>query len=726
MASAIGDLVINFLGNTTPLDKSIASTKNRITSFVGDVRGSLMSMSGLGGLLTGAGIVAGITKSVQLAGEQVKVEKKLAAVITATGGAAGFTAKQLFGYASALQGTTNFGDEATISAMAVLATFREIKGFTFIEAIKSAQDMSAVLGTDLQASVLQVGKALQSPTDGITALKRAGVSFSDEQRKQIKLLDETGQRAKAQQIILAELKGEFGGAADAMASPVTQFKNALGDLGEEIGKKLLPYVRSLASLLKDDLANPAGLQAFGDSVSWIADRFSDVYYYATKLSAWNMRSSKEKLENSTDMGFTFTADQWRTMQQERADLLREINTKLPKLDADIAAMDAARAKGSFSDRMKASEAAMESARGKAGELRKALDPVAEAMSHIGDASRDFEDSQKTKIGPPASVPMRGSAADAVGLKASIVSTEEFIGRILKARAAVGALTLAEEARQRLDKGDVPQQAEQIAEHIRALEEETQQKDAGKYFEDLQAKLRDAQRAAAGMSDNWRSFYAQLDKGIPPALVPQVVAATKAMEAFRLQQDREREGKSLAEQTMTSGEKFSKEASRIQELLSANAIPGGQATADRAVDAARKRAAGGVLDSLQTPADKFRKTMWDAFDLLKNNAITQPQYQQYYKQQYAEYQAGQAAEREKKISELMGPEAPQNAGALEVGTAGAWSAIMTAMGQSQRADEKAYWEKSLQAQSQIAAAAQETVKVIQEAANSEGYDPFSRN
>ena len=76
-----------------------------------------------------------------------------------------------------MQDVTKYGDEVTIDAMAIMSTFKSIKGDVFKEAIASAQDMATVLNTDLNAAVMQIGKALESPEIGLTALRRSGVSF---------------------------------------------------------------------------------------------------------------------------------------------------------------------------------------------------------------------------------------------------------------------------------------------------------------------------------------------------------------------------------------------------------------------------------------------------------------------------------------------------------------------------------------------------------------------
>ena len=95
------------------------------------------------------------------------------------------------------------------------------------------------MGGDLQGATLQVGKALQDPTTGMLALRRAGVSFSVSQQEVIKNLQATGDLAGAQSLILAELNKEFGGSAQAdantYAGQMMILKHEFANVKEEIG-----------------------------------------------------------------------------------------------------------------------------------------------------------------------------------------------------------------------------------------------------------------------------------------------------------------------------------------------------------------------------------------------------------------------------------------------------------------------------------------------------------
>lgn len=193
--------------------------------------------------------VSGVSGMVTGAIDAQKSGAKLDAVLASTGGAAGVTGDEIRRLAGDLQLVTDFEDDATIAAAGVLATFTQIKGDVFKGAIVSAQDLSAVMGQDLQSSVIQIGKALNDPIKGIQALSRVGVSFTEAQKQQIAQMTKAGNIAGAQAIILGELQTEFGGAAEAMSSPFTRIGNIVGDVAEGIGAVFLPSLEAVASLI---------------------------------------------------------------------------------------------------------------------------------------------------------------------------------------------------------------------------------------------------------------------------------------------------------------------------------------------------------------------------------------------------------------------------------------------------------------------------------------------
>ena len=203
-------------------------------------------LGGLGLVTAGfSGLAVAFSDSVDLARIQEDAEKQLAAVLASTGEAAGLTAAEVKGMAKELQGVTNFGDEAILTGQNLLLTFTGIGEDVFPRATETMLDMATALGTDAKGSAIQLGKALNDPIAGISALSRVGVSFTEQQKEQIKALQESGDLMGAQTIILDELAKEFGGSARALVDPADQMKNAWNGLKETIGAGLLPVIEGL-------------------------------------------------------------------------------------------------------------------------------------------------------------------------------------------------------------------------------------------------------------------------------------------------------------------------------------------------------------------------------------------------------------------------------------------------------------------------------------------------
>lgn len=125
---------------------------------------------------------------------------------------------------------TLFDQEDATQAFALLTSFRKIGVDSYERVTKAAADLATITGGDLKSAQLQLAKALEDPTKQVTALARAGTVFTEQQKEQIKTLQESGRILEAQNIILSEIETQYGGAAEAAGS--AGFAGALDTLGE--------------------------------------------------------------------------------------------------------------------------------------------------------------------------------------------------------------------------------------------------------------------------------------------------------------------------------------------------------------------------------------------------------------------------------------------------------------------------------------------------------------
>lgn len=188
-----------------------------------------------------------------LAREAEETDAKLASVFDSMSANAFTSIEALHEHAEALAEATTFDDDAVKDAQAMLLTFGEITGDTFTAATDAAADLAVFFETDMEDAALTLGKALQNPIDGLTRLGRQGIIFSDEQRELVRTLQEAGDTAGAQAIILAEVQRQVGQVAEDLAATnsgqTAQDMNRLGEAGEKIGTLLLPVLAQLADIL---------------------------------------------------------------------------------------------------------------------------------------------------------------------------------------------------------------------------------------------------------------------------------------------------------------------------------------------------------------------------------------------------------------------------------------------------------------------------------------------
>src|SRR5690554_2314578 len=175
-------------------------------------------------------------------------------IIESTGGAAGLAAEEVRELSRSLSLKIGVDSLEIQEASNVLLTFRNVSEDVFEQTIGLAADMSAVFGTDLSAASLQLGKALNDPVKGISALTRVGVQFTEQQKEQIETLVESGDILGAQQIILEELENQVGGTAEASADSTAKISNAFTELQRALGGPLIAAIDQIAPALVETIS----------------------------------------------------------------------------------------------------------------------------------------------------------------------------------------------------------------------------------------------------------------------------------------------------------------------------------------------------------------------------------------------------------------------------------------------------------------------------------------
>jgi hypothetical protein len=283
-----------------------------------------------------------------------RILRQTAQVISSTGSAAKLTAGQMDDLASSIENNTGADGDNVLEGENLLATFTNIhdaagKGNDiFSQTTKMMNDLSVATGTSMKGAALQLGKALNDPVKGMTALSRVGVSFtaqqkamnkalvdggevnalnamgydvtskslkdiakryggdmtkaigsytkemSASQKKHFEYLTTGGHVAEAQKNILKELGKEFGGSAKAQETSGQKMQVSLRSLQDAIGQGLTPIIDKLASFLADTV-----IPIFTSMVTWL-EKNGDVVKYvamalAPLLAAWATYAAVTKI-----------------------------------------------------------------------------------------------------------------------------------------------------------------------------------------------------------------------------------------------------------------------------------------------------------------------------------------------------------------------------------------------------------------------------------------------
>lgn len=281
---------------TAEVDKAIRSLKN-VDSKTSETEKLFKS---LGGSIAGAFSIKAVSDFARKSAEAWRGQKEAVSVMNqvlkSTGAEAWTSSAELKEMAASLQQVTNYGEETITSMHGVLLGFRNITGKNFEHASKAILDMATVMKMDLASAAQVVGKALDDPINGLGSLSRQGFHFTEQQKQMLKAMVEAGDIAGAQKIILEELDGTYGGAAEAAADLGTQVKNSAGDVLAGFGK--------VFSFLGE---HSGALKLTKEALDAIADAFNNVERNAARLSGGDKYNDwyegledTEKLKEATD------------------------------------------------------------------------------------------------------------------------------------------------------------------------------------------------------------------------------------------------------------------------------------------------------------------------------------------------------------------------------------------------------------------------------------------
>jgi hypothetical protein len=211
-----------------------------------------------GAAIAAAGAV--IAKNAQSLARIEAINAQTAQTIRSMGNASKISASEVETLAGSLESLTAVEAESIQEGANLLLTFGNIRNEMgagndiFTQTTKIMVDMGVALKKGPVATATMLGKALNDPIKGMTALTRVGVSFTKQQIEQVKALQNSGDLMGAQKLILAELQNQYGGSGAAFAKTFTGqlelMGHELGTIGEEATMAVMPALQDMVKELR--------------------------------------------------------------------------------------------------------------------------------------------------------------------------------------------------------------------------------------------------------------------------------------------------------------------------------------------------------------------------------------------------------------------------------------------------------------------------------------------
>jgi phage-related protein len=252
---------VTISGNATPLKKAVDEADGRLGKFGGTAKKFGIAAAAGFAAAGAAAIVVG--KQLIAAGEAASTSnariKQIADSMGLFGDQAGAVTDRLVKLAEATARNTGVDQNAIKLTQAKLLTFGELAktagevGGAFDRATQAAVDLAAAGFGEASMNAVQLGKALQDPIKGMSALNKSGVTFSETEKARIETLVASNKLGDAQAMILEAIEKQVGGTAAATANASDKMKVVFSQLQEQLGGALLPIFERFTSFLVDSV-----------------------------------------------------------------------------------------------------------------------------------------------------------------------------------------------------------------------------------------------------------------------------------------------------------------------------------------------------------------------------------------------------------------------------------------------------------------------------------------
>lgn len=258
-----------------------------------------------GGALTAQGLISNVKGIIDAAADSAKVAKQLDIAFENNANSAGLSRSAIDKLVDSLSKKAGMDDEAIASGEALLLQFKDVRNEAgagndiFDRTSALMVDMAAKMGVDASSAAKMLGKALNEPGLGLSRLRAQGIEFTKEQEKQITAMNDAGDAAGAQKLILDALEGTFKGAAEAQATNADRMHVAWENVQEQLGSKILPMFEKVMLVIVGTV-----IPAISNAIEQIGPIIQNVITFVTPFVQGVMAAINQTKAIFDEFGFS--------------------------------------------------------------------------------------------------------------------------------------------------------------------------------------------------------------------------------------------------------------------------------------------------------------------------------------------------------------------------------------------------------------------------------------
>lgn len=306
MAARAYDLLVRARGDTRQAQRSMREFHRTVDRVSAGVRRTAAMTAKASAAAFGVGLAVTLRAGTDELLEMERVNAQTAVALKNTGLAARVSAKDIQAMSNEMLRKTGVDDQAIQSASNMLMTLGNLQAArgrekeTIREATQAVVDYATFTKKDPVQAAQSFAKALNDPEKAAGKLTKMGLSLTDQQAKLVEQFAKTGDKAKAQGVIIDALGDKFKGSGaenvKTFAGQITILRESFAGWAATISAKVIPPALKVVDWFRQAFSEGGKLRPLLDGVKAGFNSLTDglVSAGASFMSSFNPAGEKSK------------------------------------------------------------------------------------------------------------------------------------------------------------------------------------------------------------------------------------------------------------------------------------------------------------------------------------------------------------------------------------------------------------------------------------------------